>query len=47
MSKELFGAAVPSNNADHVALLSQELRGLGRVASVSQETVEQGSVELF
>jgi methyl-accepting chemotaxis protein len=47
MTKELFATTSPSANPDHVALLSQELVGLGRVASVSQETVEQGTVELF
>jgi methyl-accepting chemotaxis protein len=47
MSKELFAAATPQGGQDHVALLLQELVGLSRMASVSQDTVEQGSVELF
>lgn len=47
MSKELFATSAPHVDQDHVAHLSQELVGLSRVASVSQESVEQGSVELF
>lgn len=46
MNKELLGGA-EDGGADHSALLSQELQGLSRTASVSQATVEQGSVELF
>lgn len=46
MTKALFGV-VPPGGHDHVALLAQELLGLARTASVSQDTVEQGSVELF
>lgn len=45
MSREMVGTANEAG-ADFSAL-SRELQGLGRAPSVSQGTVEQGSVELF
>jgi methyl-accepting chemotaxis protein len=46
MSKEMLGSGA-GHGGEHAALLSQELEGLRRIGSVSQATVEQGSVELF
>lgn len=47
MSGEMVGGVAGDSGIQQVALLSQELQGLTRVGSVSQDTVEQGSVELF
>lgn len=47
MTGEMLGSGGASSSIEHSALLSQELQGLSRIGSVSQATVEQGSVELF
>jgi len=49
MTAEMMSGASLGNgsNEGQIARLSQELHGLSRVGSVSQASVEQGSVELF
>lgn len=47
MSGEMLGAPSGDSGVQQITQLSQELRGLSGVGSVSQATVEQGSVELF
>lgn len=46
LSADLFDAATP-DGPERAARLSQELVGLARPPSVSQQTVEKGSVDLF
>jgi methyl-accepting chemotaxis protein len=47
MSSEMFAGSSSQVDAAQIAALSSELRGLGRIGSVSQASVEHGSVELF
>jgi len=47
MSGEMLGGAQQQDDPEHLAALSLELRGLGLVGSVSQASVDHGSVELF
>lgn len=47
MSGEMFAGSSAQVDDAQIAALSSELRGLGRVGSVSQASVEHGSVELF
>ncbi len=48
MTKDMLAEGTPqSGSVPHMELLSQELRGLSHVASVSQASVDHGSVELF
>ena len=49
MTREMLGdgAHASGRDGEHFAMLSAELHGLGRLGSVSQASVDQGSVELF
>jgi methyl-accepting chemotaxis protein len=48
MTKDMLAEGSPqSGSVPQLELLSQELRGLSHVASVSQASVDHGSVELF